>query len=74
MKACVQPPERPDTLTGRIDSVLLHPVGGLLILITLLFVMFQAVFTWATPLMDGIEAGLGALAEPDCGRPDLGGR
>ena len=61
MKACVQPPERPDTLTGRIDSVLLHPVGGLLILMTLLFVMFQAVFTWATPLMDGIEAGLGAL-------------
>ncbi|MDI6623934.1 MAG: ferrous iron transporter B [Brevundimonas sp.] len=61
MKACVQPPERPDTLTGRIDSVLLHPVGGLLILLTLLFVMFQAVFTWATPLMDGIEAGLGIV-------------
>ena len=61
MKACVRPPERPDTLTGRIDSVLLHPVGGLLILGVLLFVMFQAVFTWATPLMDGIEAGLGAL-------------
>lgn len=61
MKACVRPPERPDTLTGRIDSVLLHPVGGLLILGALLFVMFQAVFTWATPLMDGIEASLGAL-------------
>ncbi|MBN8529037.1 MAG: ferrous iron transporter B [Caulobacterales bacterium] len=61
MKACVKPPERPDTLTGRIDSVLLHPVGGLLILLALLFVMFQAVFTWATPLMDGIEAALGAL-------------
>ena len=61
MKACVRPPERPDTLTGRIDSVLLHPVGGLLILGVLLFVMFQAVFTWATPLMDGIEASLGVL-------------
>ncbi|HZW16667.1 MAG TPA: ferrous iron transporter B, partial [Brevundimonas sp.] len=61
MKACVQPPERPDTLTGRIDSVLLHPVGGLIILLALLFVMFQAVFTWATPLMDGIEASLGLL-------------
>ena len=59
MKACVQPPERPDTLTGRIDSVLLHPVGGLVILLALLFVMFQAVFTWATPLMDGIEGVLG---------------
>ncbi|WP_312596220.1 ferrous iron transporter B [Brevundimonas sp.] len=61
MKACVRPPERPDTLTGEIDSVLLHPVGGLLILLALLFVMFQAVFSWAAPLMDGIEAGIGWL-------------
>ncbi len=61
MKACVRPPERPDTLTGRIDSVLLHPVGGLLILFTLLFVMFQAVFSWAAPVMDGIEAGIAWL-------------
>jgi len=61
MKVCVRPPERPDTLTGRIDTILLHPVGGLLILGVLLFVMFQAVFTWATPLMDGIEASLGIL-------------
>ncbi|KJV40098.1 MULTISPECIES: ferrous iron transporter B [Brevundimonas] len=61
MKVCVRPPERPDTLTGRIDSVLLHPVGGLLILFALLFVMFQAVFSWAAPLMDGIEAGIAWL-------------
>jgi len=61
MKACVQPPERPDTLTGKIDSVLLHPVGGLLILFALLFVMFQAVFSWAAPVMDGIEAGIAWL-------------
>jgi ferrous iron transport protein B len=61
MKACIRPPERPDTLTGKIDAVLLHPVGGLLILFALLFVMFQAVFTWAKPLMDGIEAGIGWL-------------
>ena len=56
MKACVRPPERPDTLTGKIDSVLLHPVAGLAILLGVLFLMFQAVFTWATPAMDGIEA------------------
>src|SRR5690606_1799669 len=61
MKATVRPPERPDTLTGRIDSVLLHPVGGLVILLALLFVMFQAVFAWATPAMDGIEAVLGLI-------------
>ena len=61
MTACVRAPERPDTLTGKIDSVLLHPVGGLVILLSLLFVMFQAVFAWAAPLMDGIEGLLGAL-------------
>lgn len=62
-KACVKPPERPDTITGKIDDVLLHPAAGLAILLTLLFVMFQAVFTWATPAMDGIDAGFAALVE-----------
>jgi ferrous iron transport protein B len=57
MKAYVKPAERPDTLTGKIDAVLLHPVAGLAILFTLLFVMFQAVFTWATPPHDAIQAG-----------------
>jgi ferrous iron transport protein B len=56
VKAYVLPPERPDTWTGKIDSVLLHPVAGMVILLGLLFFMFQAVFTWATPAMDGIEA------------------
>ncbi|KSB90322.1 ferrous iron transporter B [Caulobacter vibrioides] len=58
---CVRPPERPDTVTGKIDAVLLHPVGGLVILLGLLFVMFQAVFTWAAPAMDAIDGGFGAL-------------
>jgi len=61
MRECVRPPERPDTLTGRVDAVLLHPVAGLVILLSLLFVMFQAVFAWATPAMDGIEAGFALL-------------
>jgi len=73
MKACVKPPLRPDTLTGRIDTVLLHPVGGLLILAALLFVMFQAVFTWASPAMDAIEALLGILGNlVATGIPDTG--
>ncbi|CAN5189853.1 ferrous iron transport protein B [soil metagenome] len=61
MKACVRPPERPDTLTGKVDAVLLHPIGGLIILTAILFVMFQAVFAWATPIMDLIEAGFGLV-------------
>src|SRR5271163_3224679 len=45
-------PSRPDTWTARIDAVVLHPVGGLAILLLILFVMFQAVFAWAQPLME----------------------
>lgn len=62
VKECVRPPERPDTVTGKVDAVLLHPVGGLLILVALMFVMFQAVFTWAAPIMDLIDGGFSALA------------
>jgi len=61
LKAHVRPPERPDTLTGKIDAVLLHPVAGLAILLGLLFVMFQAVFSWATPAQDAIDGGFQAL-------------
>ncbi len=61
LKAHVRPAERPDTWTSRIDGVLLHPVGGLLILSAIMFVMFQAVFAWATPVADLIEAGFTAL-------------
>ncbi len=60
-KACVAPPARPDTLTGKLDGVLLHPVFGSVILLGLLFLMFQAVFTWAQPLMDLIKAGFDHL-------------
>lgn len=63
VRTYVRPPEHPDTWTGRVDKVLLHPVAGLAILLSLLFVMFQAVFTWATPAMDGIEALFTALGE-----------
>ncbi len=47
--------------TKRLDSVLLNPVAGPLILLALLFVMFQAVYSWAAPPADLIEAGFAAL-------------
>ena len=61
LKACVTPPAAPGGWTGRLDRVLLHPVGGLVILLAVLFVMFQGVFAGAQPLMDGIDAGFKAL-------------
>ena len=56
--ATVSLPIRPDTWTARINSVVLHPVGGLLILGLILFVMFQAVFAWTQPVMALLSAGL----------------
>ncbi|MFM2371650.1 MAG: hypothetical protein RIS85_1372 [Pseudomonadota bacterium] len=48
---------------ARMDKLLLHPWLGPPILFALLFVVFQAVFTWATPFADGIEAAVGALGD-----------
>ena len=47
--------------TQRVDAVVLHPVAGLLILLALMFVMFQAVYAWAGPPADALEAGVGVL-------------
>ena len=47
--------------TRRLDRVLLHPIAGPLILLGLLFVIFQAVFTWATVPMDAINGAIGDL-------------
>lgn len=46
------------TGTDRLDAVLLHRVWGPLVFLVLLALVFQAVFTWATPLMDGIDAAV----------------
>ena len=61
LQLVVRMPAKPDTLTTRLDAVLLHPVAGLIVLLAVLFVMFQAVFTWAQPLMDLISLGFDGL-------------
>ncbi len=63
LKTYVKPPLRPDTFTGKLDGILLNPLAGTVILFAILFLMFQAVFTWATPAMDLIDASFTALGE-----------
>jgi ferrous iron transport protein B len=48
-------------VTRSIDKVVLHRLFGPIILAVLLFVMFQAVFAWATPFADLIDSGFSAL-------------
>ena len=46
----------PHTTSDRIDEVVLHPVAGPLLLATVLFLIFQAVFSWSVAPMDAIKA------------------
>lgn len=49
------------SLTDRIDAVLLHRVLGPLSFALVMVLVFQSIFTWAQPLMDGIEGVFGAI-------------
>lgn len=66
----VQPVDLP-RWQERLDSVVMHPVLGLVVLFTILMVVFQAVFAWASPVVDLIDAGFGFLGEAaSTGLPD----
>lgn len=49
------------TKSDRVDAVLLHRIGGPLIFLVLMALMFQAIFSWAAPMQDGIEGALSWL-------------
>lgn len=59
--------EERETLTSlswskRLDRILLHRFWGLLIFVAAMYLMFQAIYTWAVPFMDLIDGAFGGLA------------
>ena len=62
VQEAVQAPAHPLARDDAIDRVLLHPLWGVLVLAAVLFLMFQAVFSWAAAPMDWIKAGMDAAA------------
>jgi Fe2+ transport system protein B len=63
LAATLREPALDTRLDERIDRVVLHPLSGMLILATTLFLMFQAVFSWASLPMDLIKSAVEALGE-----------
>ena len=61
LNAVIRNPGRSNTVGERIDAVTLHPVLGYLILATVLFLIFQAVFSWSKLPMDLIKEGVDGL-------------
>ncbi|SCK22339.1 ferrous iron transporter B [Vogesella sp. LIG4] len=55
---CVSAPAEAPRWQDKLDALVMHPVLGLVILAVTLLLMFQAVFAWAKPVMDGISAGM----------------
>jgi len=51
------------TFSDRVDGIVLHPLAGPLILASILFLVFQAVFAWAQMPMDAIKAGVGSFGD-----------
>lgn len=51
----------PRRTTERLDRLLLHPVFGLAIFVGVMLTLFQALFTWADPLIGWIEEGVAGM-------------
>lgn len=56
-------PPGPSAMSERLDSLFLHRVWGPLIFLAVVILVFQSIFTWATPLMDGIDYAIGASGD-----------
>ncbi len=58
-----RPDRRMQTWSDRIDAVLTHKLGGTLIFLVLMMVVFQSVFRWAEPLMGWTEAAMALVGD-----------
>ena len=47
----------------KLDALVLHKVWGIPILLAILFLVFQAVYAWSAPVMDGIEGLFGDFGQ-----------
>jgi len=61
--ASQQPTDRPMSRSERLDRVLTHRVWGPVVFFSLMAIVFQSIYSWATPLMDLIDAGTVWLGE-----------
>lgn len=57
------PKKKTRSTSEKIDFVLTHRVFGLVVFAALMYVVFQSIYTFSGPLMDGIETSFGWLGE-----------
>jgi len=62
-KAAHHTPPQPDSRTGKLDAVLLHPVWGTLIFFVTMYLFFQTIFVVAAPLQEIFEGAMTSLGD-----------
>jgi len=50
-------------VTDAVDRVLIHPVVGFALFLLIMGLVFESLFTWSAPLIDGINTGIGWLGD-----------
>ena len=63
LRRTVRAPAQALGLDDAIDRVVLHPLWGMLLLVCTMFLMFQAVFSWAAVPMEAITGAVEALSQ-----------
>ena len=58
-----KPATRTRTTSDRIDAVLTHKLGGTVVFVIIMAVVFQAIFSWAGPVMDLIDGSIGSFGD-----------
>ncbi len=63
LQECVQEVRQPiqSSMSYRIDSLLTHKIWGYVIFLSILFVIFQSIFSWASYPMEWIDSGFSML-------------
>lgn len=55
-------PPGPDRRSRRVDTVLLHPVWGVVVFVAVMLAFFQSIFTLAAPAVDALDSLFGDLS------------
>ena len=62
LEASISMPSRTAAIDEKLDRIALHPVFGLVALSVLMFLIFQAVFSWAAPAQDAVSGVVASLS------------
>jgi len=49
-------------LTDAVDRVLIHPAAGFVIFLVIMALLFESLFTWSQPLIEGVDGAVSAVA------------